>query len=83
VEPLASRIVHATLLEHNAMQADVLKVLEARRQLTEARLQRLGLYRAYWQARIELDHVLAGGPPAALPAQDDKPLLSPAPDPGH
>jgi outer membrane protein TolC len=83
IEPLASRIVDATLLEHNAMQADVLRLLEARRALTDARIQKLSLYRAYWQARIELDHTLTGGSPAAVPEYDAVPTLLPTQDPGH
>jgi outer membrane protein TolC len=83
IEPLGLRIVEATLLEHNAMQADVLKLLDARRALTDARVQKLSLYRAYWQARIELDHTLAGGSPRALPEHDAVPTTLAAPDPGH
>lgn len=58
--PLRERILAQTLLEYNAMQVGVFRLLEARREQLEAQRAYLATLREYWRARATLEQLLAG-----------------------
>ncbi|AKF03239.1 TolC family protein [Sandaracinus amylolyticus] len=58
--PARTRVFEQTLLLYNAMQLDVFRLLEARRDQIDAARQYIDALREYWQARATLDQVLAG-----------------------
>ena len=58
--PLRERIVAQTLLEYNAMQVGVFRLLEARREQLEAQRAYVATLREYWRARATLEQLLAG-----------------------
>jgi len=58
--PLRERIVAQTLLEYNAMQVGVFRLLEARREQLEAQRAYVATLREYWHARATLEQLLAG-----------------------
>jgi outer membrane protein TolC len=58
--PLRERIVAQTLLEYNAMQVGVFRLLEARREQLEAQRAYVATLRDYWRARATLEQLLAG-----------------------
>lgn len=58
--PLRERIVAQTLLEYNAMQVGVFRLLEARREQLEAQRAYVATLRGYWRARATLEQLLAG-----------------------
>ncbi|HEX2675583.1 MAG TPA: TolC family protein [Polyangiales bacterium] len=58
--PLHERVVHETVLQHNAMQASVFQLLQARREQLAAAGTYLDTLLEYWRARAGLDQLLAG-----------------------
>lgn len=58
--PARTRVFDQTLLQYNAMQIDVFRLLQARREQIDAARGYIDALRAHWQARATLDQVLAG-----------------------
>lgn len=58
--PARTRAFEETLLQYNAMQLDVFRLLQARRDQIDAARDYIDVLRDYWQARATLDQVLAG-----------------------
>jgi cobalt-zinc-cadmium efflux system outer membrane protein len=58
--PARTRVFEETLLLYNAMQIDVFRLLQARREQIDAAREYIDTLRAHWQARATLDQVLAG-----------------------
>ncbi len=71
--PARTRVFEQTLRLYNAMQIDVFRLLQSRREQLEAARAYIEALRDYWQARATLDQVLAGrlagtiGPDADMP----------------
>lgn len=59
--PLRQRVVEETVVQHNAMNANVFQVLTARRAQLESALDHVEAVREYWTARAALEQLLAGG----------------------
>lgn len=70
VLPARRRVVEQTLLQHNAMQADVFELLEARRAEAEAERRASDAFFEALVARCELDALLEGAPIGGRPASD-------------
>jgi cobalt-zinc-cadmium efflux system outer membrane protein len=58
--PIAEEVVAQTLLQYNAMNADVFQLIDAKRNQVETARQYVAALRAYWVARATLDQLLAG-----------------------
>jgi cobalt-zinc-cadmium efflux system outer membrane protein len=58
--PARARVFEQTLLLYNAMQIDVFRLLQARREQIDAAQQYIDALREYWEARATLDQILAG-----------------------
>lgn len=84
VLPLRIELTAQTLLQYNAMQAGVFRLLQVQQMEIEAGRRYLDTLAAYWQARTDLDLLLQGVMPelgggAALP-ESGGPAMA---DPGH
>lgn len=66
--PTRSRVTQESILQYNAMQISVFRLLLARRDELSAQLAEIDAKRAYWTARAALDALLAGG---RVPPDDD------------
>jgi cobalt-zinc-cadmium efflux system outer membrane protein len=60
VLPLNEKLVHQSQLEYNAMQIGVFQLLSAKRGQIDAGAAYIESLRDYWQARAQLDLLLAG-----------------------
>ena len=58
--PARERVFEQTLLQYNAMQLDVFRLLQARREQIQAATEYIETLREYWEARATLDQVLSG-----------------------
>jgi hypothetical protein len=58
--PARERVFEQTLLQYNAMQLDVFRLLEARRDQIEAASDYLDALRDHWTARAALEQILVG-----------------------
>lgn len=58
--PARERVFAETLLQFNAMQLDVFRLLQARREQIEAATEYIDTLREHWEARATLEQVLAG-----------------------
>ncbi|UJR83701.1 TolC family protein [Sandaracinus amylolyticus] len=58
--PARTRVFEQTLRQYNAMQIDVFRLLQAKREQIDAARGYIEALREYWQARATLDQVLAG-----------------------
>ncbi len=58
--PARTRAFEQTLLQYNAMQVDVFRLLAARREQIDAAREYIDALRDHWQARATLEQVLAG-----------------------
>jgi cobalt-zinc-cadmium efflux system outer membrane protein len=63
VVPLRERIVAQTLLQYNAMAASPFQLIAARRLQIEAAIASVAALAGYWDARVRVDQLLAGGYP--------------------
>lgn len=61
--PLRQQLIDRILRQYNAMAVSALEVLETRREHLEARRDYVEAKRQFWQTRIDVDHLLAGGRP--------------------
>lgn len=59
--PLRSRLMAGTLLQYNAMQLSVFRLLQARRDELASMLAEVEAQRAYWTTKAAFDAVVAGG----------------------
>ena len=60
IVPLAKKITHLTLLQHNAMQMGVFRLLAAKSREIEQEIRAIELKRDYWLAKTQLDVLLNG-----------------------
>lgn len=58
--PARVRVFEETLLQYNAMQIDVFRLLQSRREQLDAARMYIDTLREHWEARATLDQVLAG-----------------------
>lgn len=58
--PARVRVFEQTLLQYNAMQIDVFRLLQSRREQIDAAREYIDTLREHWEARATLDQVLAG-----------------------
>lgn len=58
--PARVRVFEETLLLYNAMQLDVFRLLQSRREQLDAASQYIESLREYWEARATLEQVLSG-----------------------
>ena len=77
VLPLRAEVAAQTLLQYNAMQTGVFGVLQAQQAEAAAARQYFDVLAAYWEARADLDLLLAG----RLPALDGAGLAMPSAGP--
>ena len=68
IVPARSRVTQESILQYNAMQISVFRLLQARRDELASQLGEIDAKRAYWTARAALDALVAGG----KAAPDDK-----------
>ena len=79
VLPLRAEVAAQTLLQYNAMQTGVFGVLQAQQAEATAARQYFDVLAAYWEARADLDLLLAG----RLPALDGAGLAAPSAGPAR
>lgn len=60
IVPLAEQITHSTLLQHNAMQLGVFRLLSAKREELEKRVQSILMKQDYWINKVVLQTLLNG-----------------------
>lgn len=58
--PLAEQITFSTLLQHNAMQLGVFRLLQAKQRELEKKIQYVHMQRDYWISKTELQILLNG-----------------------
>ncbi len=68
--PARERVFQETLLQYNAMQVDVFRLLSSRREQVETASRYVDALRAYWEARATLEQVLAGRMAGAIESAD-------------
>lgn len=66
--PVRDRVLQETQLQYNAMQVGPLDLFRAKEQQIEAAVRYIDALRAYWEARADLELILAGRLPPTEPA---------------
>ena len=58
--PQQARLLQATQQQYNAMQADVFRVIRARRDQIQTSRSYIGALKTYWRARVNFQQILSG-----------------------
>lgn len=81
--PLRARFVQETLQRYNAMQIGAFDALAAKQQELDAQREYVETLRRAWDARLDLEQLLAGSLPGAPVGPDDAPTPTAAPASGQ